>query len=159
MSVDPWFLSSNAPVTGLAHSSGDFLAGIGGLFMLLGLLAVGLGRRNRRRGVEVTGTIVGYGFHAWRGLITTSSGNGPTECPIVEFQTLEGVPVRALARNGTSPRPGRVGAPITVHYKPNKPESFSADTGRSRGVAGCLEIAFILFGALVLFIGIELLSS
>jgi hypothetical protein len=146
-------------VTGLAHTFGAFFAGIGGFFMLLGVLMAVLGRRNRQRGVEVAGTIVGYGFHAWRRLITVSSGNGPSECPIVEFQTLEGKQVRALARNGSSPRPGRVGAPITVHYRPNKPESFYADTGRSRRVAGCLEIAFILFGALFLFVGITLLTS
>jgi hypothetical protein len=169
------FLSANNPVAGFKDAFGGGFAGIGGLFLLLGVLMVIFGRRRRHRGVQSTGTIVGYGFHTWRGLTLNGSGgmpsgvlgtagfgmtnNGPVECPIVEFQTLAGEPVHAMARNGSSPRPGRVGDPITVYYKANKPESFFAETGTSRRAAGCVEIAFIVLGAVFLVVGLEVLGS
>ena len=64
--------------------------------------------------------------------------------PTVEFTTADGTPVLATSHIGTNPRPGKVGQTVTVMYDPRNPQRVRV--GSVKRTAGCLEVAFLVFG-------------
>ena len=168
-------LTTTDPLAHFGHIMGLVCSAVGAIFLAAALLLLAASRRAHRRGVQTTGTIVGYSFGPPRavaggalvqspdspvggGVISTETMGRPS-FPVVEFQTRSGASVRGAAHNGSSPRPGRVGDPITVYYDPARPESFWAETSHSRGMSGCVVLILGAVGAVALLAGVALLTS
>ena len=179
--------ASADPATHFFRIFGGVIAGIGAVFLLIGVGMVVGGRRVRRRGTPATATILGYrrtrrtvgvggGFRvgdAPPDLSVPQSGLGPgappgpgltgpgfadSLYPIVEFQTSDGQTVRTLARNGSNPRRGKVGAQVTVRYDERHPDRVWADTG-GRLMVGFVELVLSGLGLLFLVVGLEILRA
>lgn len=142
---------------------GAALAGFGLVFVLVGLIirttAGGFRGAARAQGTivdfdaRVPGTIRGPGGFGLGG----SPGGDMVYMPTVEFTTEDGTPVRATSHIGTNPRPGKVGQTVTVMYDPRNPQRVRV--GSVKRTAGCLEVAFLVFGGGVAALGIVILIA
>ena len=142
---------------------GAALAGFGLVFVLVGLIirttAGGFRGAARAQGTivdfdaRVPGTIRGPGGIGFGG----SPGGDMVYMPTVEFTTADGTPVRATSHIGTNPRPGKVGQTVTVMYDPRNPQRVRV--GSVKRTAGCLEVAFLVFGGGVAALGIVVLIA
>jgi len=142
---------------------GAALAGFGLVFVLVGLIirttAGGFRGAARAQGTivdfaaRVPGTIRGPGGIGFGG----SPGGDMVYMPTVEFTTADGTPVRATSHIGTNPRPGKVGQTVTVMYDPRNPQRVRV--GSVKRTAGCLEVAFLVFGGGVAALGIVILIA
>ncbi len=142
---------------------GAALAGFGLIFVLVGLIirtsAGGFRGAARAEGTivdfdaRVPGTVRGTGGFGFGG----SPGGDMVYMPTVEFATADGTPVRATSHIGTNPRPGKVGQTVTVMYDPRNPQRVRV--GSVKRTAGCLEVAFLVFGGGVAALGIAILIA
>lgn len=172
----PWAAAN--PADHVFRIFGGGFAALGLLFALIGVWIISAGRRTRRRGVETSGTIIGYASprHAPDtaqlanvnaiaspappdGNPTPHMGMSTVECPVVRFRTATGQPIEATARNGSNPRPGRVGAAVTVFYDERDPATFWAQSGRTRAVSIAVGLACLLGGLLALIVGLAILNA
>jgi hypothetical protein len=172
-------VTASAAANPLANFSlifGGVFAGIGTLFVVIGLGVILFRRRARRKGVPTTATIVGFrpmqrtigvggGFgvgDAPPEMAGSAGMTGPgfsdTLYPVVDFQTADGQRIRTTARNGSNPARGRVGKPITVRYDTAHPDRVWADTG-GRVLIGFIEVTFIGLGLLALSVGLAVLRT
>ena len=137
---------------------------IGILFVLIGL-AVLIGgvvtairqTRNEARGVTATGTVVDLVQRV------LNPGSAGVYCPVVQFTTALGQPVRFESGFGTMPASHRVGQSIAVRYDPADPQKAEVDSATSRWlVPGCMigmGIMFLAMGVLFVAIGIVVLAG
>ena len=154
----PMLLASADPATRFFAIFGASFAGVGAIFLILGIVLILSRRRMRSRGVSTTGTIVGYDRGRYR-VTSVNQTTSQARFPVVEFQTADGQQIRARARNGSNPRPGRQGAPITVFYDPAKPERFWAETPGGRRMASLGLTLVTGIGLIILIIGVAIFSS
>lgn len=142
---------------------GAALAGFGLVFVFVGLI-IRTSAGGFRGGARAEGTIVGFDARVpgtMRGPdgfgFGGSPGGGMVYMPTVEFTTADGTPVRATSHIGTNPRPGKVGQTVTVMYDPRNPQRVRV--GSVKRTAGCLEMAFLVFGGGVAALGIVILIA
>lgn len=132
------------------------VVGVG--FAGTGAAIAGYGARFRRRSERAQGTVIELRAVASPTSTGPVSGaSGPQYRPVVEFTTVDGRRVRAESRFASNPPPARVGNPVRVFYDPNDPERIQLDTAVGRG--GCLAFALILFGAVLVAIGVVVLIA
>ncbi len=137
---------------------------VGILFVLIGL-AVLIGgvvsaikeSRKAARGVHATGTVVDLVQRVF------NPGSAGVYCPVVQFTTATGQPVRFESGFGTMPASHRVGQSIAVRYDPANPQEVEVDSATSRWlVPGCMigmGIMFLAMGVVFLVIGIVVLAG
>ena len=137
---------------------------IGVLFVLIGL-AVLIGgvvtaikqTRKVARGVTATGTVVDLVQRVF------NPGSAGVYCPVVQFTTALGQPVRFESGFGTMPASHRVGQSIAVRYDPADPQKAEVDSATSRWlVPGCMigmGIMFLAMGVVFVAIGIVVLAG
>ena len=135
---------------------------VGLLFLLIGtavaiggIVAVVKQKRKTARGVTATGKVVD--------LVKTipNPGSAGVYCPIVEFNTSAGRPVRFQSDFGTMPASHSVGQGIAVRYDPENPQLAAVDSAVATWfVPGCtiamgllflvMGVVFVVTGAVVL---------
>ena len=137
---------------------------IGILFVLIGV-AVLIGgvvtaikqSRKAARGTAATGTVVDLVQRVF------NPGSAGVYCPVVQFTTALGQPVRFESGFGTMPASHRVGQSIAVRYDPADPQKAEADSVTSRWLAqGCMigmGIMFLAMGVVFVGIGIVVLAG
>ena len=129
---------------------------IGLLFILLGTAVLISGvvtairqTRQSAHASKAKGTVVGL---VRRGLNPGSAG---VHCPVVEFVTATGQPVRFESEFGTMPASHRVGQVVDVRYDPMDVNKAEVDSVTTRWlVPGCMSAMglFFLLGGTVLFV-------
>ena len=137
---------------------------IGILFVLIGL-AVLIGgvvtavkqSRKTARGATASGTVVDLVQRVF------NPGSAGVYCPLVQFTTASGQPVRFESGFGTMPASHRVGQTIAVRYDPDDPQKAEVDSATSRWlVPGCMAamgLGFLGMGVVFLVIGIAVLAG
>jgi hypothetical protein len=137
---------------------------VGLLFVLIGIAVliggvVGAVRQSRESAqrVAATGTVVDVVQRV------VNPGSAGIYCPIVDFTTAAGQPVRFQSEFGTMPASHEVGQSIAVRYDPNNPQKAEVDSATSRWlVPGCMigmGVLFLGMGLVFMVIGIAVLAS
>ncbi len=137
---------------------------IGVLFVLLGIAILISGAvtalkqvRKSRRGVATTGKVVDLVSR------TFNPGSAGVYCPLVEFTTASGQPVRFESQFGTMPASHRVGQSIPVRYDPVDPQKAEVDsTTVNWFVPGCtigMGLLFFVMGLVFVVIGIVVVAN
>ncbi|MBO0767408.1 MAG: DUF3592 domain-containing protein [Solirubrobacterales bacterium] len=155
-------LATTDPGQQTLNVTGAAFAGLGALFVLIGVLMLYWPRRIRRGKVQTTGTIVGYDYLRvqftgvrWQ----PNSAPTPEPHPEVAFTTADGQQIQALSINTSSPKPGPVGGTVTVYYKPQKPQRFYVGSVRTKLTTLIAAVGCIAIGGLILFVGLSLLGG
>jgi hypothetical protein len=137
---------------------------VGVLFFLIGV-AVLIGgvvaavkqSRESANAAVATGTVVDLVSRV------ISPGSGGVYCPVIEFSTATGQPVRFESEFGTMPASHRVGQSVSVRYDPTDVHKAEVDSASSRWlVPGCMVgmgLGFLGMGIVFIAIGIVALSS
>ena len=137
---------------------------IGVLFFLIGV-AVLIGgvvaavkqSRESANAAVATGTVVDLVSRV------ISPGTGGVYCPVIEFSTAAGQPVRFESEFGTMPASHRVGQTIAVRYGLANPQSAEVDSATANWfVPGCtiaMGLLFFAMGLAFVVIGILMLAS
>jgi hypothetical protein len=137
---------------------------IGVLFVLIGI-AVLIGGivaavkqvRKSGRGVEATGTVVDLVKRVF------NPGSAGVYCPVVEFTTASGQPLRFESQFGSLPASHRVGQSIPVRYDPTDPQKAEVDSATANWfVPGCtiaMGLLFLMMGLVFVVIGIVVLIN
>jgi hypothetical protein len=118
---------------------------IGAAVAIGGIVAVVKQKRALALGVTATGRVVD--------LVKTilNPGSAGIYCPVVEFTTAAGQPVRFQSDFGTMPASHTVGQAIAVRYDPASPQLAALDSATANWfVPGCT----IAMGLLFLFMGV-----
>ena len=137
---------------------------VGVLFVLIGIAvlisgAVGAVKQARKsgRGVAATGTVVDLVKRVF------NPGSAGVYCPVVDFTTASGQPVRFESQFGTMPASHRVGQSIAVRYDPADPQKAEVDSATANWfVPGCtiaMGLLFLTMGLVFAVIGIVVLAS
>jgi hypothetical protein len=137
---------------------------VGVLFVLIGIAvlisgAVGAVKQSRKaaRGVAATGTVVDLVKRVF------NPGSAGVYCPVVDFTTATGQPVRFESQFGTMPASHRVGQSIAVRYDPADPQKAEVDSATANWfVPGCtiaMGLLFLMMGLVFVVIGIVVLAS
>lgn len=137
---------------------------IGVLFVLIGIAiliggAVAAVKQVRKsgRGVEATGTVVDLVKRVF------NPGSAGVYCPVVDFTTASGQPVRFESQFGSVPAGHRVGESIEVRYDPADPQKAEVDsTTVNWFVPGCtigMGLLFLVMGLVFVVIGIVVLAN
>ncbi len=109
------------------------------------------------RGVAATGTVVDLVSRVF------NPGSAGVYCPVVEFTTAAGQPVRFESQFGTMPAGHRVGQSIPVRYDPADPQKAEVDSATANWfVPGCtsaMGLLFLVLGIVFLVIGILVLAN
>lgn len=137
---------------------------IGLLFVLIGI-AILIGgvvaavkqARKSRRGVATTGKVVDLVSRVF------NPGSAGVYCPVVDFTTASGQPVRFESQFGTMPASHRVGQSIAVRYDPANPQKAEVDSATANWfVPGCtigMGLLFFVMGLVFVVIGIAVLAN
>jgi hypothetical protein len=137
---------------------------VGLLFLLIGA-AVAIGgivsvvkqKRRTARGVTATGRVVE--------LVKTvlNPGSAGIYCPVVEFTTGAGQPVRFQSDYGTMPASHTVGQAVGVRYDPANPQLAALDSATANWfVPGCtiaMGLLFLVMGAVFVTIGAVVMAG
>ena len=137
---------------------------VGVLFVLIGIAvlisgAVGAVKQSRKasRGVAATGTVVDLVSRVF------NPGSAGVYCPVVDFTTASGQPVRFESQFGTMPASHCVGQSIAVRYDPADPRKAEVDSATANWfVPGCtiaMGLMFLLMGSVFVVIGIVVLAN
>ncbi len=137
---------------------------IGLLFLLIGLAvliygAVSALRQSRElaRQVTTTGRVVDLIKRV------LNPGSGGVYCPVVEFTTATGQPVRFESQFGTMPATHQVGQTVAVRYEGADPQKAEVDSATSRWfVPGCtmgMGLGFLVLGGAMFVIGVLVLAG
>ena len=137
---------------------------VGVLFVLIGIAvlisgAVGAVKQARKsgRGVKANGTVVDLVSRVF------NPGSAGVYCPVVDFTTATGQPVRFESQFGTMPASHRVGQSIAVRYDPADPQKAEVDSATANWfVPGCtigMGLMFLLMGLVFVVIGIVVLAN
>jgi hypothetical protein len=136
---------------------GLLFALIGAAVLIGGIVAAARQTRKSARGVEATGTVVD--------LVTKvfNPGSPGVYCPIVQFTTASGQPIRFESQFGTMPASHRAGQSIAVRYDPADPQKAEVDSATANWfVPGCtiaMGLAFLFLGLVFVVIGILALAG
>jgi hypothetical protein len=136
---------------------------IGLLFVLIGLGVLISGvvsamkqSRALSRQISSTGTVVDVVKRVF------NPGSG-VYCPVVEFTTAAGQPVRFESQFGTMPASHQVGQTVRVRYQAADPQQAEVDSATSRWlVPGCtigMGLAFLGLGGSLFVIGLLVLAG
>lgn len=161
--------STSPSVDSFLTPLGAIFAGVGLVFLLIGIGLARSGRRFSRHAERTQGTVVGFAATTHSGSIggdaapggeatltpIASPEGGLVYRPTVVFTTRDGSEVRATSPFGGNPRPGRRGDTVRVLYDPLNPRRFRVDSGVGRGT--CLAVALMLFGGVFAAIGVAVL--
>jgi hypothetical protein len=137
---------------------------IGVLFALIGIAVLISGAiaavkqvRKSGRGVATTGTVVDLVKRVF------NPGSAGVYCPVVDFTTAAGQPVRFESQFGTMPSSHRVGQSIAIRYDPADPQKAEVDSATANWfVPGCtiaMGLLFLLMGLVFVVIGIVVLTN
>ena len=137
---------------------------VGILFVLIGLsvliggvVAAVKQSRKAARSTAATGTVVDLVKRVF------NPGSAGVYCPVVQFTTALGQPVRFESEFGTMPASHRVGQSVAVRYDAADPQKAEVDSATSRWlVPGCMigmGIGFLVMGVVFLVIGIAVLAG
>ena len=137
---------------------------VGVLFTLIGVAvliggAVAAVKQARKsgRGVTATGTVVDLVSRVF------NPGSAGVYCPVVDFTTATGQPVRFESQFGTMPASHRVGQSIAVRYDPADPQKAEVDSATANWfVPGCtiaMGLLFLVMGLVFVVIGIVVLAN
>ena len=137
---------------------------IGVLFVLIGIAVLISGvvaavKQSRRSaaGVKATGTVVDLVTRVF------NPGSAGVYCPVVQFTTATGQPIRFESQFGTMPASHRVGQPIAVRYDPADPQKAEVDSATANWfVPGCtlaMGLLFLVMGSVFVVIGIVVLAG
>ena len=137
---------------------------VGVLFVLIGIAvlisgAVAAVKQSRKaaRGVAATGTVVDLVKQVF------SPGSAGVYCPVVDFTTAAGQPVRFESQFGTMPASHRVGQSIAIRYDPADPQKAEVDSATANWfVPGCtiaMGLLFLVLGLVFVVIGIVVLAN
>jgi hypothetical protein len=130
---------------------------IGIAVLISGVVAVVKQSRKAARGVAATGTVVDLVKRVF------SAGSSGVYCPVVDFITANGQPVRFESQFGTMPASHRVGQPIAVRYDPADPQKAEVDSATANWfVPGCtvaMGLLFLVMGLLFVVIGVVVLAN
>jgi hypothetical protein len=137
---------------------------IGLLFVLIGVAvliggAVTAVKQSRKAagGATATGTVIDLVRRVF------NPGSAGVYCPVVEFITASGEPVRFESDFGTMPASHQVGQSIAVRYDPADPQKAGVDSATSRWlVPGCMVgmgLGFLGMGLVFVVTGFLVLSS
>jgi Protein of unknown function (DUF3592) len=137
---------------------------IGLLFLMIGLAVLIYGAvsavkqsRELARQVGATGTVVDLVKRVF------NPGSSGVYCPVVEFTTAAGHPVRFESQFGTMPATHQVGQTVKVRYEPSDPQKAEVDSATSRWfVPGCtigMGLGFMVLGGSLFLIGILVLAG
>jgi len=137
---------------------------IGVLFVLIGIAVLISGAvaavkqaRKSGRGVKANGTVVDLVSRVF------NPGSAAVYCPIVDFTTAAGQPVRFESQFGTMPANYRVGQSIAVRYDPADPQKAEVDSVTANWfVLGCtiaMGLLFLVMGLVFVVIGIVVLAN
>jgi len=119
---------------------------VGGGFVLVGPLFLGIGIGQARRLIRIPGRIVGYEKRTQ----TDNTGSITREHPIYEFADSKGT--RQVTSAAGFIRPYlKVGTPIELHYDPKNPDAVQPAAFTNWG-------CFLLMGLLVTVVGLLVLS-
>lgn len=137
---------------------------IGALFVLIGVAVliggvIGAVKQARKsaQGTTATGRVVDLVNRVF------NPGSAGVYCPVVEFTTALGQPVRFESDLGTMPASHQVGQSIAVRYDPAEPQKAEVDSATSRWfVPGCtiiMGLGFLGMGLVFLVMAFLVLSS
>lgn len=137
---------------------------VGVLFVLIGIAilisgAVGAVKQARKsgRGVKANGTVVDLVSRVF------NPGSAGVYCPVVDFTTAAGQPVRFESQFGTMPASYRVGQSIALRYDPADPQKAEVDSATANWfVPGCtiaMGLLFLMMGLVFVAIGIVVLAN
>jgi len=137
---------------------------VGLLFLIIGIAVLVYGIvtavkqvRKSARGVPATGTVVDLVKKVF------NPGSAGVYCPVVQFTTSNGQPIRFESDFGTMPASQQVGQTIAVRYDPANPQAAEVDSTTANWfVPGCtiaMGLAFLLMGVVFIIIGILVLAS
>ena len=137
---------------------------VGVLFVLIGIAVLISGAaaavkqsRKAARSVAATGTVVDLVKRVF------NPGSAGVYCPVVDFTTATGQPVRFESQFGTMPASYRVGQSIAVRYDPADPQKAEVDSATANWfVPGCtiaMGLLFLTMGLVFVVIGIVVLAS
>ncbi|HVS82472.1 MAG TPA: DUF3592 domain-containing protein [Pyrinomonadaceae bacterium] len=137
---------------------------VGVLFVLIGIAVLISGgvaavkqARKSGRGVATTGTVVDLVSRVF------NPGSAGVYCPVVEFTTALGQPVRFESQFGTMPASHQVGQSIAVRYDPADPQKAEVDSATANWfVPGCtiaMGLIFFVMGLVFVVIGIVVLAN
>lgn len=134
------------------------LFGLIGLAVLIsGIVAAVKQSRKSARGVKATGTVVNLVSRVF------NPGSAGVYCPVVDFTSATGQPVRFESQFGTMPASHRVGQTIAVRYDPADPQKADVDSVTANWfVPGCtiaMGLGFVVMGLVFLVIGILALAG
>ena len=136
---------------------GLLFALIGAAVLIGGIVAAVKQTRKSARGVEATGTVVDLVTRAF------NPGSAGVYCPVVEFITASGQPIRFESQFGTMPASHRAGQSIAVRYDPAEPQKAEVDSATANWfVPGCtvaMGLAFLFLGLVFVVIGILALAG
>jgi hypothetical protein len=137
---------------------------VGALFVLIGaavliggVVAAVKQSRKAARGIKATGTVVDLVTRVF------NPGSAGVYCPVVDFTTATGQPVRFESQFGTMPASHRLGQSIAVRYNPADPQKAEVDSSTANWfVPGCtiaMGLAFLFLGLVFVVIGILVLAG
>ena len=137
---------------------------VGVIFVLIGVAvliagAVSAVKQSRKaaRGTTATGTVIDLVKRVF------NPGSAGVYCPVVEFITPSGEPVRFESDFGTMPASHQVGQSIAVRYDTADPQKAEVDSATSRWfVPGCtivMGLGFLGMGLVFVVTGFLVLSS
>ena len=134
------------------------LFGLIGLAVLIsGIVAAFKQSRKSASGVKATGTVVNLVSRVF------NPGSAGVYCPVVDFTSATGQPVRFESQFGTMPASHRVGQTIAVRYDPADPQKAEVDSVTANWfVPGCtiaMGLGFVVMGLVFLVIGILALAG
>ncbi|GII02144.1 DUF3592 domain-containing protein [Planobispora takensis] len=115
----------------------------GALFAGVGVHAMIVGQRLRRRGVRVPGVVAGL---RWSG------GDNGVYYPTLQFRTVQGFVMETESDLGSNPSPVRPGQQVMVVYDPERPRHARLDGAGGRGVLR--SVLFMIVGAVVLVVSL-----
>ena len=90
-------------------------------------------------------------------------GSAGVYCPLVDFTTAKGEPVRFESQFGTMPASHRVGQSVEVRYDPADPQKAKVDSATANWfVPGCtiaMGLAFLILGLVFLVVGVLVIGQ
>jgi hypothetical protein len=128
-------------------TAGTIIAGVGALFLLIGLVLIGRAAAFLRGAIATEGTVVD--LEESRDIDTGSI----RYAPVVKFTTAEGQTTQFTDPSGTSPNPYEIGETVPVKYDPSKPHKARIPTALRLWVAPAILVVLgggLLVGGLVL---------
>ena len=130
---------------------------IGVAVLIGGIVAAVKQARKSARGVAATGTVVDLARRVF------NPGSAGVYCPVIDFTTVTGQPVRFESQFGKMPASHRVGQTVAVRYDPADPQKAEVDSATANWfVPGCtiaMGLGFLVMGVVFVVMGILVLAG